>query len=141
MAEEAGCHPVNRQRAVSNPACRRSYESKAALCGGECLTGRNDALRSPRGAMGFIPGWIFPRWSPDEKQILAMEVNTGKLRISDAAGGEWRTLTDYGVGYPRWSRDGKYIYGVLGSFSVIEAIRIEVATGGRQEIARTDFKP
>jgi Tol biopolymer transport system component len=82
-----------------------------------------------------------PRWSPDEKQILAMEVNTGKLRISDAAKGEWRPLTEYGVGYPRWSRDGKYIYGALGSFSVIEAIRIEVATGRRQGIARTDFKP
>jgi len=82
-----------------------------------------------------------PRWSPDEKKILAMEVHTGKLRTLDASKAEWRPLTEYGVGYPRWSRDGKYIYGVVGSFSVLEAIRIEVATGRRQEIARTDFKP
>ncbi|HSU67198.1 MAG TPA: winged helix-turn-helix domain-containing protein [Tepidisphaeraceae bacterium] len=81
-----------------------------------------------------------PRWSPDEKQILAMEVNTAKLRILDAAKGEWRPLTEYGVGYPKWSRDGKYIYGVDVSRSAAEALRIEVATGAREEIARADFR-
>jgi hypothetical protein len=82
-----------------------------------------------------------PRWSPDEKQILAMEVNTGKLRILDAAKGEWRSLTDYGVGYPKWSLDGKYIYGDAGPIGVVEAVRIDIATGRREQIARTDFKP
>jgi DNA-binding winged helix-turn-helix (wHTH) protein/Tol biopolymer transport system component len=81
-----------------------------------------------------------PRWSPDEKQILAKEVNTGKLLIRDLTKGEWRPLTGYSIEYPKWSRDGKYIYGEAGSFVVAEAIRIEVATGRREEIARTDFK-
>ena len=35
-----------------------------------------------------------PRWSPDEKRILAMELNTGKLHILDSATGEWRPLAD-----------------------------------------------
>jgi DNA-binding winged helix-turn-helix (wHTH) protein/Tol biopolymer transport system component len=82
-----------------------------------------------------------PRWSPDNNQILALEVNSGKLRIFDVVRGEWRRLTEYGVGFPEWSRDGKHIYGELGSFSAVDAIRIEVATGKREEIARTDFKP
>ena len=81
-----------------------------------------------------------PRWSPDEKQILAMEANSGNLRIMDAANREWRPLTEYGVGYPKWSRDGKYIYGDAGPIDARVAIRIEVATGRREEIARTDFK-
>ena len=82
-----------------------------------------------------------PRWSPDEKQIVAMEVDTGKLHIFDSVKGEWRTFAEQPMGYPKWSRDGKYIYGEVGSFGVIEAIRVEVATGRQEEIARTDFKP
>jgi DNA-binding winged helix-turn-helix (wHTH) protein/Tol biopolymer transport system component len=82
-----------------------------------------------------------PRWSPDEKRILAIELKTGKLHILDSATGGWRPLGAQPLGYPKWSRDGKYIYGEAGSISVIEAVRIEVATGHLEEIARTDFKP
>jgi hypothetical protein len=81
-----------------------------------------------------------PRWSPDEKQIIAMEVNTRKPHIFDSVKGEWRTLSEQPIGYPTWSRDGKYIYGEAGSISAPEAIRIEVATGRREEIVRADFK-
>ena len=54
---------------------------------------------------------------------------------------EWRPLADSAAGYPKWSRDGKYIYGDAGPVSVIQAVRIEVATGHLEEIARADFKP
>ena len=100
-------------------------------------------LRLKTGELESIAGserLFSPRWSPDEKQILAMEVITGKLRILDSAKGGWRTFTEYDVGYPKWSRDGKYIYGDAGPMGVVEAIRIEVATGRREEIARSDFK-
>jgi DNA-binding winged helix-turn-helix (wHTH) protein/Tol biopolymer transport system component len=119
--------------------------------GERILLGKDDSAQSrirvlhlKTGELESIAGTerlFSPRWSPDEKQILAMEVNTGKLRILDAAKGEWRPLTDYGVGYPKWSRDGKYIYGEAGPITVFEAVRIDVATGRREEIARTDFKP
>ena len=82
-----------------------------------------------------------PRWSPDEKQILAVEVNTWKLHMYDSVKCEWRPFAGQYMGYPKWSRDGKYIYGEGGTDWAIEAIRVEVATGRQELIARTDFKP
>jgi hypothetical protein len=67
-------------------------------------------------------------------------VNTGKLRIFDSVKGQWRPLTEQPIGYPKWSRDGKYIYGEGGAGFALEAIRIEVATGRREEIVGADFK-
>jgi hypothetical protein len=82
------------------------------------------------------------RWSPDEKRMVALGANTGGLFIlDDAAKSEWRLIAEHSIGYPNWSRDGKYIYAEAESFSVIDAVCIEVATGRREEIARTDFNP
>ena len=53
----------------------------------------------------------------------------------------WRPFAGQYMGYPKWSRDGKYIYGEGGTDWAIEAIRVEVATGRQELIARTDFKP
>jgi len=85
-------------------------------------------------------GLFSPRWSPDEKRILALEKNTLKLRLFDSAKGGWRPLTEESLGYPKWSRDGRYIYGAAGPIGTVVATRIEVATGRREEVARTDFK-
>jgi DNA-binding winged helix-turn-helix (wHTH) protein/Tol biopolymer transport system component len=80
-----------------------------------------------------------PRWSPDEKQILALELGTMRPRILDCLKGEWRPLAEESIGYPKWSRDGKYIYAA--DFGPIgEAIRLEVGTGRREAIAPVDFK-
>lgn len=89
------------------------------------------------GEVASIPGserLFSPRWSPDETQILALEVATFKPRIFDAKG-EWRPLSEQRIGYPEWSRDAKYIYD-----QEPEPIRIEVASGRREEIAHIDFK-
>jgi Tol biopolymer transport system component len=86
-------------------------------------------------------GLFSPRWSPDEKLIVAIEKNTWKLRLFDSAKGGWRTLSEQPIGYPTWSRDGRYIYGNEGLIGTTDAVRIEVATGLREEIARADFKP
>ena len=69
-----------------------------------------------------------------------MALITGKPRIFDSVKGEWRPLSEQPVGYPKWSRDGKYIYGEAESGSSLDAIRIEAATGRREEIVRADFK-
>jgi dipeptidyl aminopeptidase/acylaminoacyl peptidase len=101
-------------------------------------------LHLKTGKMEAIPGsekLFSARWSPDEKRILAIEMDTWKLFLLGPAKGEWRALAWPSIGYPKWSRDGKYIYGEVGAFGVIDAIRIEVATGRSQNIARTDFKP
>lgn len=76
-----------------------------------------------------------PRWSPDESQILALEVGTFRPHIFDVVKGQWRPLSEQPIGYPEWSRDAKYIYA-----ETPEPIRIEVATGRREEIAHMDFK-
>jgi len=50
-----------------------------------------------------------PRWSPDGKWIAALDEN-GHLRLYDTATRDRAVLTSFAVGYPDWSRDGKYIY-------------------------------
>ena len=101
-------------------------------------------LRLETGELEMIPGseeLFSPRWSPDEKEIVAVDVGfTGKVRIFDRVKREWRQLTEQSIGYPTWSRDGKYIYAQTGPPSMPEALRIEVATGRREEIARMDFR-
>jgi len=81
-----------------------------------------------------------PRWSPGEKQMLALEINTGKPFILDDVTGEWRQFSGRSFGYPHWSRDGKYLYAMNVSGGTTEAFRMEVATGHYEEIARTDFR-
>src|SRR5258708_12013965 len=70
-----------------------------------------------------------------------MGVNTGKLHIFDSVKAEWHPLTEQPFGYPKWSRDGKYIYGDAGPIGEVDAVRIEIATGRREGIAHADFKP
>jgi hypothetical protein len=82
-----------------------------------------------------------PRWSPDEKQILGLDVNSGALRVSDSVTAEWRSLGEQPFGYPKWSGDGKSIYGDAGPAGTVDAVWIKVATRRSEEIARTDFKP
>lgn len=81
-----------------------------------------------------------PRWPPGEKQMLALEINTGKPFLLDDVKGEWRQLSRRSFGYPQWSRNGKYLYAMDVSGGVTEAFRMEVATGRFEKIARTDFR-
>jgi Tol biopolymer transport system component len=121
-----------------------SGDGKRILLGQEYLAqSRIRILHLKTGELESIAGTerlFSARWSPDEKQIVAQEVNTGKLHILDSVKGEWRTLTEEPIGYPKWSHDGKYIYGETGSASALEAIRIEIATRRREKIVRMDFK-
>ena len=51
-----------------------------------------------------------PRWSPDGRYIAALPLDSQKLMLFDMASQEWGELAQVFVGYPSWSRDGKYIY-------------------------------
>ena len=118
--------------------------------GERILVGQDEAARSrvrvihiKTGELESIPGTeklFSPRWSPGEKQMVALEVNTLKLFILGPASGRWLPLGENAIGYPKWSRDSKYIYGEAGSQLAPEAVRIEVATGRQEVLARTDFK-
>jgi DNA-binding winged helix-turn-helix (wHTH) protein len=142
--------PDGGDAALYAPGIESGYDTIWSGDGKRILLGQGDSAQSgikslhlKTGELESIAGTerlFSPRWSPDEKQIIAMEVNTRKPHIFDSVKGEWRTLSEQPIGYPTWSRDGKYIYGEAGSISAPEAIRIEVATGRREEIVRADFK-
>ena len=133
-----------------SPEVESGYDTIWSSDGERILLGQDDSSQNhiriihlKTGKLDSIAGTerlFSPRWSPGEKQILALELNTGKPLLHNPLTSEWRPVSEYSIGYPVYSRDGKYIYGEAVSESVAQAIRIEVATGRRQEIARTDFK-
>ncbi len=59
-------------------------------------------------------GIYSPRWSPDGRYIAAMPVDATGLMIFDLESQQWSELvpkdTQGTVGFPSWSRDGKFIY-------------------------------
>jgi sugar lactone lactonase YvrE len=79
-----------------------------------------------------------PRWSPDEKQLLALDIRDGHIHVFGAGKSEWRELTKVVSAYPTWSTDGKWIYAFDLPANVI--FRVEAATGRREEIVRPNFQ-
>jgi DNA-binding winged helix-turn-helix (wHTH) protein/Tol biopolymer transport system component len=79
-----------------------------------------------------------PRWSPDEKQLLAVDLRDAHVYIFNAGKSEWKELTKVVSAYPTWSADGKWIYAFDPQTNVI--FRVEAATGRREEIVRPDFR-
>jgi Tol biopolymer transport system component len=79
-----------------------------------------------------------PRWSPDEKQVLALDIRNGHVHVFDAAKIEWKEVTKEVSGYPTWSADGKWIYAWDPPAHMI--FRVEIATSRREEIVRPDFR-
>jgi Tol biopolymer transport system component/predicted Ser/Thr protein kinase len=55
-------------------------------------------------------GLYSPRWSPDGRYVVAIALNSLKLRLFDFTAQEWTDLADMFAAYPRWSRDGDYVY-------------------------------
>jgi eukaryotic-like serine/threonine-protein kinase len=56
-------------------------------------------------------GLFSPRWSPDGRYIAAIPaVQQDKLMVLDRLSQKWSELAKGAMGYPSWSRDGKYIY-------------------------------
>jgi eukaryotic-like serine/threonine-protein kinase len=56
-------------------------------------------------------GLFSPRWSPDGRYITAMPAGPqDKLFGFDRLSQKWSELAKGAIGYPSWSRDGRYIY-------------------------------
>jgi serine/threonine protein kinase/Tol biopolymer transport system component len=55
-------------------------------------------------------GLYSPRWSPDERYILGMNIDSGKLVLFDFHLQKWSELGEGVFAYPTWSKDGKYTY-------------------------------
>ena len=55
-------------------------------------------------------GMYSPRWSPNGRLILALDTMSDVLKVFDFQTQRWSVLTDYGVGWLAFSRDGLFIY-------------------------------
>jgi len=55
-------------------------------------------------------GYTSPRWSPDGRYIVAMMNGALNLNLYDFETGKWSRLIDMPVGFPSWSKDGRWIY-------------------------------
>ena len=56
-------------------------------------------------------GRYSPRWSPDGRYLAVMPADSQKLLLFEFTTEKWSELAQAAViGYPSWSRDGKYVY-------------------------------
>jgi eukaryotic-like serine/threonine-protein kinase len=55
-------------------------------------------------------GYTSPRWSPDGKYIVAMTNGALSLNLYDFETRKWTRIIDMPVGFPCWSKDGRWIY-------------------------------
>jgi DNA-binding winged helix-turn-helix (wHTH) protein/Tol biopolymer transport system component len=92
------------------PGILSGYDTIWSADGKRILLGQGESqnsiriLRLKTGELESIAGserLFSPRWSPDEKQILAIEVNTWRPHIFDSVKREWRPLTEERIGYPK----------------------------------------
>jgi len=55
-------------------------------------------------------GLYSPRWSPDGRYVVAIALNSLQLMLFDFTTQKWTDLADMFAAYPKWSRDGNYVY-------------------------------
>lgn len=78
------------------------------------------------------------RWSPDGGRLAAISYNL-ELFVYSFAGNRWEKLGSGPFGFPRWSKDSRYLYGII-SAKAPTLRRIEVATRSVENIhAITEF--
>jgi eukaryotic-like serine/threonine-protein kinase len=55
-------------------------------------------------------GLYSPRWSPDGRHILGMNIDSSKLLLFDVQFQKWSEIGEGVFAYPAWSKDGSYVY-------------------------------
>jgi Tol biopolymer transport system component/DNA-binding winged helix-turn-helix (wHTH) protein len=78
-------------------------------------TKRIEVLDLKSKQISAIPGsenLYSPRWSPDGKYLLGLSADSKKLLLYDFKTQKWTDwITEPGaIGFPTWSRDGKFVY-------------------------------
>ena len=81
-----------------------------------------------------------PRWSPDGAHILALSEDSKKLLLYDLKSQKWSEwINEPGaIGFPAWSRDGRYVYYDRVSTSQPDFRRVRV--GSSQSESLIDLK-
>ena len=81
----------------------------------DATTKRIEVLDLKSKQISAIPGsenLYSPRWSPDGQHLLGLSADSKKLLLYDFKTQKWKDwITEPGaIGFPTWSRDGKYVY-------------------------------
>jgi DNA-binding winged helix-turn-helix (wHTH) protein/Tol biopolymer transport system component len=87
------------------------------------------------GQVQMVPrsgGLFSPRWSPDGKHLLALTCEGTRPVIYDFETGRWTNVGMQIFGFPKWSNDSRYVYGITGNPPVLA--RIEMATRKLEEV-------
>lgn len=98
-------------------------------------------------------GLVAPVWSPDGRFIVASstaEINPSKLMLFDFTTQKWEELVpvmDHNqsrpqfIAYPRWSRDGKYVYfsNMVASSKAKPFYRLRISDRKTEVVAMADF--
>jgi len=81
------------------------------------------------GQVQVVPGsegLISPRWSPDGKHLVALTLDGRQPVIYDFETGRWTIVDAKVFGFPKWSKDSRYVYGIMGNPPMLA--RIEITT-------------
>ena len=87
------------------------------------------------GQVQMVPGsegLFSPRWSPDGKKLVALRIAPPLPVIYDFTTKRWSGAGATPLGYPKWSKDSKYVDAITGV--PYRLVRIEAATGKLEEI-------
>jgi len=87
------------------------------------------------GQVQMVPGseeLFSPRWSPDMRHLIALRFEQNQPVIYDFETGRWADVDARFFGFPTWSKDSKYVYGIMSAPTKL--VRIEVATRKVEEI-------
>ncbi len=71
-------------------------------------------------------GLFSPRWSPDGRYVAAITLDSLGFMLFDFTTQKWTELAKMFIGYPNWSRDGRYLHfdGILNNEEGFFRIRI-----------------
>jgi len=88
----------------------------------------------------IIPGsenFFSPRWSPDGQYIAALSIDSTKLVLFNWKTQTWSNwITEPGaLGFPNWSRDGKYLYYDLAFTDHQTFRRVQVGQNRSEQVA------
>jgi Tol biopolymer transport system component len=80
-------------------------------------------------------GLFSPRWSPDGQYVLAMPTDSQKVLLFDFRTQKWTELATLNIGYPSWSKDGRFVYFNLLSTQEPFILRIRISDRRVERVA------
>jgi eukaryotic-like serine/threonine-protein kinase len=77
-------------------------------------------------------GYFSPRWSPDGRWIVAIDIQSNALVLFNVSTQRWEELTKLQSGYPNWSRNGQCVFFNGASTSDMQLPEYRICLGDRR---------